>query len=164
MLVGLAGIKASKGIDLDLDTMSQVILVCTSTLSSLLPDIDHKGSYIGRRAKVTSKITSSIFKHRGVTHSPVLVSIFMLILNFFITNPMIKPMLWGIYLGIMSHIFLDMVTKGGIPLLYPLSKKKYSLTKIKTGSFIETIIMVAMIAAIIILIGGNICMKNLIGL
>ena len=40
----------------------------------------------------------------------------------------------GVFLGILSHLLLDSFTIGGLPWFYPLSKKKFSLAKIKTNS------------------------------
>lgn len=37
-------------------------------LASLLPDIDHPGSWVGRRTSPISDLIS-IFSHRGITHS-----------------------------------------------------------------------------------------------
>ena len=38
-------------------------------VGSLLPDIDHPSSYLGKRHKMVSGVTNKAFGHRGITHS-----------------------------------------------------------------------------------------------
>ncbi|MGL4450264.1 MAG: metal-dependent hydrolase [Sarcina sp.] len=45
----------------------------------------------------------------------------------------------GVISGYISHIFLDLFTKEGVPLLRPITKYRFSLLPFKTGSFIEGI-------------------------
>lgn len=84
-----------------------------SFLGSLLPDIDHKKSMLG-----------SIFylpvKHRTLTHS----LLFLFVVSIIVTHH--KPSLGcGIFLGILSHLILDMLSpkSSGIMLFYPCKKK-----------------------------------------
>lgn len=127
----------------------ELAVMTGAVIGSLFPDIDHKGSYIGRRMKATSHIASSLFGHRGITHSPIMMTFFTLLLfltsELFIASTLVDLWLLGFYMGILSHIFLDMLTKGGVPLLYPFSKKKIALTKMKTGSIWETMVFVVLI-------------------
>lgn len=151
LFVGLVGIKALNTVGVDLgSSINEAIFISTSVIGSLLPDIDHKGSYIGRRAKITSSLISSLFEHRGATHSPIIITSFMFILNllfskFVASGPIVTIVFLGFYVGMMSHVLLDMVTKGGVPLLLPISKKKFSLTNIKTGSLGEQLIMTGLV-------------------
>ncbi|HCL04319.1 MAG TPA: hypothetical protein DHW61_18235 [Lachnoclostridium phytofermentans] len=90
-----------------------------SVLGSLLPDIDHKKSFLG-------SIFHLPIKHRTLTHSFLflfLTSIIVLQFNLSIAL--------GLFLGISSHLFLDMVPihSNGICLFYP-SKKRYSFFRI----------------------------------
>lgn len=52
-------------------TQSKTLIIITSGLvvGSLFPDIDHKNSYLSRKIKPLSFITSKLFKHREFTHS-----------------------------------------------------------------------------------------------
>lgn len=86
-----------------------------TVLGSLLPDIDHKKSFLG-------SIIHLPIKHRTLTHSLLflfLTSIIVLQFNLSIAL--------GLFLGIGSHLFLDMlpIKSKGICLFYP-SKKRYS--------------------------------------
>lgn len=124
------------------------IFMSGTIIGALFPDIDHKGSYIGRRARIMSTIMSKLFKHRGFTHSPIPMTIFTFILflisRLFTISIFVKLWFIGFYIGVLSHIFLDMITKEGIPLFYPFANKKISLTNIKNGSMGETIIFLLM--------------------
>lgn len=130
----------------DITSYEGMVFITGAVIGSLFPDIDHRGSYLGRKAKITSTITNALFGHRGITHSPIAMTIFVFLLymasKLFFISPIIKLWFIGFFLGILSHIFLDMLTKGGVPLLYPFSKKKISLTNIKTGSVGEKVIMI----------------------
>ena len=42
---------------------------CALGVGSLLPDIDHPSSYLGKRHKMVSGVTNKAFGHRGITHS-----------------------------------------------------------------------------------------------
>lgn len=130
-----------------------VIFLGTSLLGSLFPDIDHQGSYMGRRAKITSSIVNKHFGHRGATHSPIAMFLFTLILYVVSSHllrgyPAVLPVLQigfiGFYVGILSHIFLDSLTKTGTPLLYPFKKFNISFTNAKTGGKFELFLRLVM--------------------
>lgn len=88
-------------------------------LGANFPDIDYK---IGIR-------------HRTITHTLIA----LLLLTFFITLINYKI---GIVFGISfsTHLFLDSLTKTGIPLLYPFNKKYFGFKKVKTGEIEDKIL------------------------
>lgn len=95
-------------------------------LGSLLPDIDHPQSYLGRRLWFLSAPINKLFGHRGITHSLLFTAILGIV-----TAPWwaINPLFFGgILLGYFSHLLADMTTVSGIPLLYP-NKKRYKFFK-----------------------------------
>lgn len=117
------------------DIINSGLIISSSMLGSLLPDIDCKTSYIGNRLKLTSSFVSAFTKHRGITHAPLTAG-GLVFLIFFVLNKFININLnifWGLLTGIMSHILLDSFTVQGIPLFYPITKKKFSFCKITTG-------------------------------
>ena len=69
---------------------------------------------------------------------------------FFIEEPVFKIAVTGLTGGYMTHIFSDMLTVRGCPVLFPLSKKNISIMKIKSGSFAEYIAGIALSAAIVV--------------
>lgn len=105
-------------------------IIAMSTIGAMWPDIDQKNSTIGKKHKMTSTIVSTFCKHRGITHAPLIYFLLFTIL-FGIANGIkiafmktyIISGLFGLIIGIMSHLFLDMITHDGIPLCYPFSKK-----------------------------------------
>lgn len=114
-------------------------------LGSILPDIDHKGSFIGRRLKVTSFIVNHTVGHRGLTHALIFTIGLTTLLLFLVMQlsgfPQMIMLLFvlGLFGGMISHLLLDMMTKQGIPLLYPFTKKNYSIARFKTGGIGEYI-------------------------
>lgn len=150
ILASLMGVLAIQSLGVSLSPEHQGILIATSTFGSLVPDIDHQNSYIGTRARLTSKVVNSLCGHRGVTHSPMVVSTFMflaycLFAEFVAKGAVVDYAFLGLLIGMLSHMFLDMLTKGGIPLWYPFTKKKVSLTGMKTGSIYESFFLGLMV-------------------
>ncbi|MDD5935553.1 MAG: metal-dependent hydrolase [Clostridiales bacterium] len=108
-----------KHYDIDMD-FSYTEIVCGGFFGSLLPDIDHKKSLLG-------SIVHLPVKHRTLTHS-----LFFLLLVSTITAHYTPSLAIGLFVGILSHLILDMVGRksAGICLLYP-SKKKFSFFRIR---------------------------------
>lgn len=99
-----------------------VTAMCFVTFGSILPDIDHPGSMIGKNVPLLPKL----FQHRGFTHS-ILFCLLMSLVN-----------IW-ICIGCLVHIIMDMMTKQGVELFYPLkSKIRFPLTNyVKTNGLFE---------------------------
>lgn len=133
----------------NLEMIENALFISSSVIGSLLPDIDHRGSYIGRRAKIVSTVVNKTLGHRGAIHSPIIMTSLTGILYFLLKQKIQSSLLLfgclGLLVGIFSHILLDSFTIGGIPLLYPFSKKKYSLLKISTGGVGESLVLFSMV-------------------
>lgn len=97
-------------------------------VGSVFPDID----LIKSSSQKNSKNGVS-FKHRGIMHTPFLALCIFLIYYVIFKNLMILPFI----IGYLSHIFLDFLTVSGVPILYPISKNRFNLMRIKTGSSID---------------------------
>lgn len=123
------------------------LIILGAWLGSLIPDIDHQNSIIGQRLRGLSKIFSTLFKHRGFTHAPIIhiliFSILVSLSNKFsgFLQMIYLALIIGIFIGVMSHILLDFMTVSGIPLLYPFSQKRYRIAKFKTSKH-ESIVRV----------------------
>lgn len=86
-------------------------------LGSLLPDIDHPQSYLGRRLPFLSVPIFKLFGHRGFTHSFLSLGLLTIASAFYWS---VNPLFFGgILLGYFSHLLADMCTPSGVPLLYP---------------------------------------------
>lgn len=92
------------------------------TLGSLLPDIDHPKSYLGKRLYPLSFFIHKLFGHRGFTHSLLSTGFLGLATSYWWD---VNPLFFGgLILGYISHLLADMTTVSGVPLLYP-NKKRY---------------------------------------
>lgn len=110
-------------------------------LGSLIPDIDHRGSTISNKNMATKTVSNiiSLFGHRGITHTPIIYILLLLLPSIFFSrleNPFelyTYILSMGCIIGAFSHLILDLLTVEGIPLFFPLSIKKVHLLPIKTG-------------------------------
>lgn len=85
--------------------------------SSLLPDIDHTESIIGRLLLPISKAINERFGHRTITHSLIGVLIVAAIsAAIFTANQQVAV---AFFVGYLSAIVGDMMTKSGVKLFWP---------------------------------------------
>ena len=138
-------------IALKLGAPMNVIGFVSVLTGSLAPDIDTRG-YIATPGRffpflprflrellnvlglAINFLVRMITQHRGLTHAPLLL---ILILALSIRYGSYYGVLFS--LGIFTHLFLDLLTEEGIPVLYPFIKKSVSLKITKSGSFLEKI-------------------------
>lgn len=78
-------------------------------------------------------------KHRMLLHnifSLIILAITVYVLSSlsFITAPYTSYLILAFTIAYMSHLFLDMFTKAGVALLYPLNRRRYRLLKLKSTS------------------------------
>src|SRR5699024_2158174 len=97
-------------------SLDSVVILSAAVTGSVVPDICHTKSYIGRRLPIISFIFSIIFGHRSFTHS-----LLFLLLNFMILDIIAVPTVFIVSyaVGILSHLILDMMTKKGLSYFYP---------------------------------------------
>lgn len=98
---------------------------------SLLPDIDHPGSAIGRRTRPLSDLAGLILGHRGFTHS--LLSLIAWAIALLYAGISELDWLIAISLGYLSHLFGDWLTPRGVPLFWPRKTMYCAPFLIKTG-------------------------------
>jgi membrane-bound metal-dependent hydrolase YbcI (DUF457 family) len=100
-----------------------------SGLGSVLPDVDSKNSMINKL--IHSYSNNRYLKHRGIMHSLTVPLIIYLVYFAFLRNNLILPFI----VGYISHLFLDMLTPLGVPLLAPFANKHFKIsTGIKTAT------------------------------
>src|SRR5260370_19434318 len=86
---------------------------------SLLSDIDHPQSFVGRRARVISRPLTAVIGHRGFTHSIVAVIACCLLLRWYgISRTAMTP----VVVGYLSHLGADLLTSSGLRLAWPLRR------------------------------------------
>jgi inner membrane protein len=109
-------------------------------LGALMPDIDWYKSILGKILFPISFIIYKIFGHRTITHSFLGLLLFNILLKYIITI-LIKTQYLNytitsyahihFSIGYLTHLFSDMLTYKGVPLLYPY-QKNYNFAKIPT--------------------------------
>ena len=116
------------------DLFTSVTAVVLAGAGSLLPDICHAQSKIGRRFKFLSIIVRLLFGHRTFTHSILFTLIIALLLSTIHTPPVYMAAIIG---GMASHIILDMLTPRGVKLLYPFPLSVKPPVQFKTGGMVD---------------------------
>lgn len=115
----------------DINIFSNSIYLSLCIFCSLLPDIDHTKSVIGKTFYPISKYLYKNYGHRTITHSLtalVPLFIFFCFTELNLINPYYERT--GIDFSLivlfayLSHLILDMLTVAGIPLFYPFLKNK----------------------------------------
>lgn len=112
---------------------SFVVAILLLIFGSLLPDIDHPKSKLGRYFPL-----SRFMKHRAwYTHS--FIGAFLIPLPFLLIG---KSYYILVALGCLSHVLADTLTPGGTKILFPLVNRRLSLNLTKTGGAGENLILV----------------------
>ena len=110
---------------------------------SLLPDIDHPGSVVGRRLWFVSIPVAMIFGHRGITHSLIAVVAISAAIAWQTGS---QQWIVALAIGYLTHLMGDWLTPSGVPFLWPNRRKFVSPIGFKTNSIAEKTCLVAMIA------------------
>ncbi|MFC4402239.1 metal-dependent hydrolase [Gracilibacillus xinjiangensis] len=114
------------------------LIIAAGAVGSIIPDICHSGSKIGRKFPVISKMVNRLFGHRTFTHSLLFLVLVGYVLTLF-TND--QSIIIGILIGMASHLLLDAVTKNGIKLLYPANLTFRFPFTMKTGGSLEKVVL-----------------------
>lgn len=105
-----------------------------------------------------------IFTHRGITHSFVFGLVTAIIFLYIISRPRVYGLINDLikrdikvefnwksvslaYFGVLIHLFLDFLTTGGIPLLYP-----FSLIRFSANLYYYTDLVTTLVAIVILLV------------
>jgi inner membrane protein len=121
---------------LHLSPFNPVSIAC-AVVGSLLPDVDHPKSWVGRRTRPISTFLAAIFGHRGITHSALAIA--TLAVGVLYAG---YRHVWvcALVTGYLSHLFADMLTPRGLRLAWPL-RGTWSLPVYRTGSPGENIVV-----------------------
>ena len=111
---------------------------------SLLPDIDHPKSWVGRRVRPLSTGIARLVGHRGITHSMIAVAALILLAQHAGYH---RAAISAVAIGYLSHLCADMLTPAGVPLAWP-SRATWSLPVCRTGSMTEPVIVLALVGLI----------------
>ncbi|AVQ35559.1 metal-dependent hydrolase [Staphylococcus kloosii] len=137
ILVGALAIEYYKT-----DLFTSVTIVVLAVIASLLPDICHTQSKIGRKIRIVSFFIRLLFGHRTFTHSILFIVIIGLGL-YVIQTPQYYFM--TIITGLISHVILDMLTPKGVKLFYPIPLTVKLPITFKTGGLVDLSLASALI-------------------
>lgn len=138
----LIGAYFSKDYGVSIETVG---IVSASLLGSLIPDVCHTKSTIGRRLPLISWLVNLLFGHRTFTHSLLFMLLMYLVLTLFgLPDVYIIPFV----LGIASHIFLDFLTDSGVSLFYPYKNRFSSPINVKTGGITDYSLLVVFLCCV----------------
>lgn len=108
---------------MDINILENPAYILTVVFASLLPDIDHTKSPIGKLFWFIAKPINLKYGHRTITHSLFTLFALTAIVSF-VSNQFYEGMSFGtvFFIAYFSHLFLDMITLQGVPLFYPFWK------------------------------------------
>lgn len=119
-------------------------VLTVAVLGSLAPDVDHPGSWLGRRVFPLSLLFSWLVGHRGVTHSVLAFMVLSLSLHFLVPNKW-AALVPAFQIGYLSHLFSDWNTSSGIPVLWPSERRFCAPWAFPTGGAAEMVICLTLI-------------------
>ncbi len=128
-----------------------IVAFSANMIGALAPDIDQTTSSFWKKfrlGKILSNLIAPLFgEHRFISHSLVGIILFSVVVRFLlgiIGTVLLVDMgiVWiAFMIGFVSHLATDMLTKDGIPLLFPFPLKfgipPIKRLRIKTGGFVE---------------------------
>jgi inner membrane protein len=135
-------------------------------LGGLAPDLDNSTSSFWNKIRggsILGKLISPfIGGHRNISHSFVGIILFGLITEVVLTAASqvllvdMRVVWWAFMIGVMSHIFMDALTREGVPLLFPLDKNfgfpPFKGLRVRTGGWVEKLVVFPSLVIITILL------------
>ncbi|MFC0524252.1 metal-dependent hydrolase [Pontibacillus salicampi] len=132
-----------------------MFVICLVAVEILTPGVSKSAQFL---LMILSPLLFVYAGHRKFTHSIAFVALmgaYSYLLHTYLDIPLFY--LTGFMTGIVSHLFGDFLTKMGIPLFYPISRKyvKFFFT-FRTGSPVETSITAALVVLNIVILSKNV--------
>jgi inner membrane protein len=111
---------------------------------SLLPDIDHPKSWVGRRTRPISTAIASTFSHRGITHSAIAV---LGLTTLLMHAGYRRGIVAALAIGYLSHLAADMLTPQGLRLAWPM-RGTWGFPLCRTNSNMEPVVVAVLLFGI----------------
>ena len=112
---------------------------------SLLPDVDTPNSKMGQKFGIISKFFNVIAGHRTIFHS-IFFAIMIPGLAWYFWS---RPYGVALFVGYLSHLIMDSLTKSGINFLHPISTLRVN-GFVETGSFTEKVVLAVIVLLILV--------------
>jgi len=125
---------------------NEILFLFFILLGSVLPDIDEKHSKAAQWTGLLGSILSFFSKHRGFFHSLFFVVLATMLVKYLFSN----YYAWALFLGLISHLLGDSLTKRGVPAAYPFSFRIKGF--LKTNGLGEKMIQAGILVFLIITI------------
>jgi len=135
---------------LNFSPLNKLIFLAILIISAWLPDIDETRSKTGRKTRPVSDVVHLLFDHRGLFHSLTIIILIALGLLIFKTPGFI---VLAFSIGYFSHIFLDMFTRSGIPIFWPLNLRPKGF--VTTGGVKEFFFFIILLVLFVFLLVKN---------
>ena len=119
-------------------SLNPYLFILVLVLAGSLPDIDHAKSKIGRKLFFISFFVNLFFGHRKLIHSIIFATGLSLLIKILFEEYWIP-----FYIGYLSHLFLDILTKQGLYIFYPSNFKLNGF--IKTNGLFEKVFLFILI-------------------
>jgi len=135
----------------ELTLATALVAFSMNMIGGLAPDLDQPTSSVYKKIRagtILGKILYPLFGgHRFISHSILGIILFGFVLDFLLT--MISGVLlvdmnivwWAFMIGFISHLIMDLFTKDGIPLLFPLPVRfgfpPFRFLRMQTGGLME---------------------------
>ena len=155
------GAAVGSALALNLDKISSItsinnspetatLFILGGLVGGIFPDIDNPNSYMGHLSAPISTIIGEINEklgkvgsnHRGILHDPI-VYLIGLVLSYFFFSPLI-----GLFIGCLSHIFLDMFNPKGVPCLFVHRIRLGNFNSVDFGSVLFTWVCVFIVVGL----------------
>ena len=118
-------------------------------VGSYAPDVDLKNSTLGQKLRMISHL----FRHRGLTHTllfPVLLTLLMMGLKAQ-GMAVVPELLLGFNVGWVTHIIADAFNHKGVPILWPIVRKKLHVASVRIWTWQESAFLWAWLIVTILL-------------
>lgn len=125
---------------------NKYIFIAIVVFAALLPDIDHENSKINSKIPGL-KVFSKIFGHRGILHSVWIPLALWLIIDIGFNSRYGS----AVFIGYISHLVSDGLTKAGINMVHPLKQLRIQ-GFIETGSVVEHLVFLFVCILCVILV------------
>jgi len=102
-------------------------------VGGLIPDIDHPGSKISSILRPVNALVSVFFSHRGLFHAPILYLLPGALWAWKYPDSEYSMWIYSFLSGALSHLFLNSLNLGGIPLFFPVTSKHFHFARIRAG-------------------------------
>lgn len=140
-----AGICVASHAGLPLGT--GILVIASSAIGSLLPDLDTFTSTLGRRTAPVSFLIRLVFGHRTILHAVIPWTLLAVLLCGI--YPDVTTYVSAAAVGVATHLLLDMLNPAGVPLLWPLGIR-FRLGIFRSGGLCDRLLGIGLSVAAII--------------